>query len=158
MIDFVSIRNSIITGLNNHLSVPVIDGNTVNKKPNYPYVSFVITTTFSEDFENEKSLTYDGANTTRTEDGQMVISFTTHSNDYDQSRLLGLNALSYFEFYEELNANGIVVVNTTPLTDRDVLLVDTMERRVGFDTMFRVQSTLTRTDVPITDVDVNYNI
>ena len=152
MINFANVRNAIIGGLNTHLNMLVIDGNTVNRKPPYPYMSYVITTAYSKEFENPKSVTFDTDTLTRQEDALMTFSFNAHSLDYDEAHQTILNAIEYFEFQEDLYDSNIVVVNTLPLENRSFLLVDQRERRVGFDVIIRVESSVTKTQDPIDEL------
>lgn len=160
MIDFVSIRNAIIGGLSTHLGLDVVEGNSNFAKEDYPYVSFVITSTFSGEFENPKSEIYDDGVTTRKEDGRMVISFNAHSLDYDEAHTVGLDAISYFEFIgsEELYESNIVVVDTDELEDRNILIVDEQERRLQFDATFRIESVLEKNVTNIDEANVDINI
>jgi len=162
MIGFVDIRNAIIGGLNAHLGsdVDVVEGNSVFNKEDYPYVSYVIISTFSGEFENPKSESYDNGTFTRKEDGRMVISFNAHSLDYDEAHVTGLDAISYFEFFgsEELYESNIVVVDTEELTDRAILIVDEQERRLQFDVTFRVESVLEKNITNIDEANIDYNI
>lgn len=158
MIDFVSIRNAIIGGLHTAMDVPVIDGNSTNKKPEYPYISFVITTPFNREFSNPREQTFSDTTQTRKEEITMTVSFNAHSNSFDEAHTTALDAIRFFEFESNLYASGVVVINTLPAENRDVLLVDQRERRVGFDVLFRVESDLTRELTTIDDVDFDVNI
>jgi len=152
MINFQAIRNEIIGSLSSFLEIPVIDGNTVNKKPNYPYGSYVVTTLSSKEFENPREIDFTNTVNTRKEDLTMTISFNFYGLSLDDANLKAFKALEYFEFYETLSESDskIVVVNTTDVQNRDVLLVDQRERRAGFDVIFRVESVLTKA---ITNID-----
>lgn len=160
MIDFVSVTTAIIDGLSTHLDKDVVEGNSNFNKEDYPYVSFVITSTFSGEFENPKSEIYDNGVFTRKEDARMIISFHAHSLDYDEAHTVGLDAISYFEFFgsDELYESNIVVVDTDELEDRTILIVDEQERRVQFDAIFRIESVLEKNVTNIDEANVDLNI
>lgn len=159
MIDHITIRNNIINGLHNYLGVLVIQGNSVNEKPDYPYFSYIITTTFNEEFENPKENSFNQLTNTRKEDGTIVFSFKSLSNNLDESINKALLAHKYFKLdgIDELYENGITVKEVTSVQNRDIMLIEQYEFTNGFDVIFRIESNLTKNIINIENVNIEIN-
>lgn len=161
MIDFTAIRNAIVSGLNDYISDGiVIEAGTVNKKPSYPYVSFTAISPYNEEFENPKAILFDDSNEKiiRIEDAEIVFSFSIHSNVYDEAHALALEVKRYFEFDNQLSPSGIAIKDTSAIQNRDVLLVEQRERRLGFDVTIRVESVIESNVSVIENVNWDLNI
>lgn len=159
MIDFTSIRNIIISGLSDYLDVLVIDSSSVNEKPDYPYFSFTVTTSFSEEFENPKENSfYDDENIYK-EDGNITFSFKSLSNNTDESINNAIKAVKYFKLYgvDYLYENNISIKEVTNVENRNALMIEVYEVTNGFDVIFRVESNLIKDIINIEDVNVDIN-
>lgn len=148
--DYAVIRNSIAAELYQYLQVPVVPTDTTQKKPRYPFVSYKFTTLHRSDAavmirspvaSTDSSFEQDVEYTLK-EQPQMVLSLSTYSLDEVEAYDLALQVRAWFRLYgyrylKELN---IIIVDTTALQDRSVLLVDNFEKRIGFDVILRTIS------------------
>lgn len=148
--DYGSIRNAIVKGLHNNFNIDVVPTDDTNKKPNYPYISYKFITLripqgsynlYTEQIPSTNpDFEYD-IEYTREEQPKMVISVSTYSTNEIEAYQLALEAEAWFEFkgYMYLKENGIIVTNITNIQDRTSLIVDSYERRQGFDVTIRVK-------------------
>ena len=164
MINLAEIRTVILTGLRGRLqkqwpAAAVVMAEPGRPEPEKPFV----TMNFASPYIPERGLpsetyTTAGADIEITQKRHVttVCSFNIYAQGYDLSREIGLEAQAWFEFfgYEHLNMPGIVVAEVMPLQNRDVYLVDSYDRRVGFDVRFRVGSELVRELTTIATVDL----
>lgn len=144
--DYAGIRNGIVAGLYQHLRVPVVPTDTNQPKPPYPFVSYKFTTLYrpdatvmirSPDPDSEQDVEY-----TLKEQPQMVLSISTYSLDEAEAYSLALQVQAWFKLhgYRYLKELNLIVVNTTALQDRSILIVDNFEKRIGFDVILRTYS------------------
>lgn len=146
--DYKTIRNCIVKGLNDYLKMDVVPTDNVKKKPKYPYLSYkfislnipqnhhLITDTVpSENTEFDFDIEY-----TKIEQPKMIISISSYSNDEVESYDLALKAKEWFKFYGYyyLKANRIIVNHVGNVQDRTIQIVDDYEKRQGFDVTIRV--------------------
>lgn len=159
MIDINTIRNTIIGSLYNHLGFLIIESSSVNEKPDYPYFSFTITTLYKSEFENPREESTTDTINTFEEDGNVVFSFKSLSNDSDESRNNALKAYKFFKFtgVESLYENGISVKKVTNVANRNILLVEEYEKIEGFDVIFRVESSITQEVINIEEANIDVN-
>lgn len=150
MMDYATIRNGIVAGLYQRLQVPVVPTDTNQPKPLYPFVSYKFTTLYrsdapvmtripvpSKDPDFEQDIEY-----TLKEQPQMVLSISTYSLDEAEAYNLALQVQAWFKLhgYRYLKEKNFIVVNTTALQDRSILIVDNFEKRIGFDVILRAYS------------------
>lgn len=148
--DYAAIRNGLVSGLYQHLQVPVVPTDTNQPKPPYPFVSYKFTTLYrpdaavmtrspvpSTDPDFEQDIEY-----TLKEQLQMVLSISTYSEDEVEAYGLALQVQAWFKLqgYRYLKENNLIVVKTTALQDRTMLIVDNFEKRIGFDVTLRTYS------------------
>lgn len=156
MINYTGTRNVIVKELAAYLGFPVVMLEQAAKKPPYPFVGYKITTTYNpeqgqsiEINETVPSVTseyeYDIERTV-TEQPTITISVTAYSKIEEESTELALQAREWFRFQGEdiLDGLNIVVVETTPVQNRDILLVEAYERRQGFDVILRISDQSTK--------------
>jgi hypothetical protein len=156
MINLSSIIEKIITELYKYMNIPVIIAEQNTPKPGYPHLSIKVmnpymqeTTLASDTYktipndDQESEFLYN-IEYTRQEQPQISLSITAYSLTYGESIQKSLSALSWFKLfgYDYLKSQNIVVVETTQVQDRDILIVDNYERRSGFDIKLRVLSQL----------------
>lgn len=152
--DYATIRNGLVSELYQHLQVDVVPTDTTQPKPPYPFVSYKFTTLYRPDAsvmvrapventpdpesELEPDFEYDVEYTLK-EQPQMVLSISTYSRDEAESYNLAIQVQDWFKLhgYRYLKENNLIVVNTTALQDRSILIVDNFEKRIGFDVTLR---------------------
>ena len=166
MINYVQIRDDIITQLNTYLGIPVVMAEQNEPKPPYPHMTYKVMTPYiqestlpAESYEIIPSLDPDYEHDieyTRMEQPSMTISLSAYSLTPDESELKALAACAWFKFigYEYLKDKNIIVIETSEIQDRDTLLIDNYERRRGFDVKLRVVSEITRVVATIESVDI----
>lgn len=150
-----ALKNKIVKGLREHLGFHVVPTDTAGQKPEYPYLSYKITSSLennggfnlidhvvpsdSPDFE------YD-IETTRSEQAQFSLSVSAYSNDEDEACRLAIRAADWFKFtgYAYLKDCNVIVVNVSNVSDRAIQIVDDYERRYGFDVRCRAARSVTK--------------
>ena len=146
MIEYKALRTALVTGLADHIDIPVIMANQNAPKPNYPFIRYTYTTPMNSIVpragsyyaeESGEMLDYG-----RKHHNRMTVSLTAISMDSDEAHEKALEAAEWFTWkgYFHLKENNIVVVRIEAMTNRDTLIVDDYERRVGFDVQLRVSS------------------
>ena len=126
-----------------HLAKPVVPTDTASRKPEHPYASYKIITSyeggsFSLSDAPAPDSEYD-VDVTRKEQAHFTLSLNTYSMDDDEARSLAQAASDWFKFigYHYLVGCNVVVVSTTNITDRTQQIVDDYECRYGFDVRLR---------------------
>lgn len=136
MVDFEAVRRVVVTGLKNYVNCPVIRSNQNAEPPDYPYISYTITT-----LEKSTGGTYciaeDG---TRYKEVSQYWSITALSDNSSESVSIALKAKEWFSLVGNvlLSDNGVIVKDVTDVTNRDNLITTEYEYRNGFDTVFRL--------------------
>ena len=143
----ITIRNTLIKALHEHLQCPIVPTDTAARKPDYPYASYKITSTQNNETFWLEDETVPSINpvfeydvlTTRFEQPQFTISFNTYSNDEEIAYNLAVKARDWFTFHGDLLFvdMSIVVVHASNISDRTQQIVDDFERRYGFDVRIR---------------------
>lgn len=129
-------RETILTGLREHLGIKMIRADQTSPAPAYPYGT-------------AKATTPAGANNgtyQKHEDGidrlmvQSIWSFSFLSKDYDESVSLALKARQWFLHTGRvwLSDRGITVSSATEINNRDNILTVDYESKHGFDVFFYV--------------------
>ncbi|MGN1456958.1 MAG: LIC_12616 family protein [Acutalibacteraceae bacterium] len=134
MIDYKSIRDVVCKGLKKYLKVPVIRNNQNEEPPEYPYVSYTITT-----LESQNKGTYG-----EYEDGidrkaiKQTWSITVQSDNNDESVMLASKAREWLDHSgtRYLNDNNIIVEQVGNITNRDNIISIEYEYKNGFDVVF----------------------
>ncbi len=127
-------------------SVPVILSNQTAPRPPYPFMTYMFISPLQGGSTHLGA--YDPrANCTWVRDAhaEMTLSLTAYSLDSDWSHELALEAAAWISWhgYLEMKSAGIIVKRLEGMTNRDTLIVDDYERRVGFDAILRVSSVVT---------------
>lgn len=136
MVDYEAVRRVVVTGLKNYVNCPVIRSNQNAEPPDYPYISYTIITP-----EKSTGGTYciseDG---TRYKDATQTWSITALSDNSSESVSIALKVKEWFSLVGNiyLSDNGVIVENTTDVTNRDNLLTTEYEYRNGFDVVLRL--------------------
>lgn len=167
MIDFIAIRDSIVTQLNAYLNLKVIHTDQKQGKPSYPYLGYKFTSSYiaetgfpiengADTASSDENFDYD-FQYTRIEQPTIMLSLTVFSETIDEAEGIALNAMNWFKNvgYEYLKTNNIIVVDTTDIQNRDIVFVTDYERRQGFDVTLRVMSEVQRTIETIESYEFN---
>lgn len=165
MIDFVTLRNYIRKGLQAYLrnedgyeEILVVQFNPDAPEPPKPYLTMNFTSPFIpggveiEEVANKG----DDVQYTRYSNDTMSSSWNVYSDDIDEAHKIALMAQRWFIYdgRDYLKGKDIVVVEWTGIQNRDIFVVDAWERRLGFDTIFRVLSKIEKTVSTIETVDI----
>lgn len=136
MIDYDAVRRTVVTGLRQYVNCPVIRSNQNTEPPDYPYISYTITTLGKQN-NGTYCVAEDG---TRYKDLLQTWSITALSDDASESVTIALKAKEWFSLVgnTHLSDNGVIVAETTDITNRDNLITTEYEYRNGFDVVFRL--------------------
>ncbi len=154
MINFTDLRTAIFTGLNNHFSesdVIVVEANQAQQKPPYPYITILFGGPFGSG-EAHRGNIYIGDNGEEDIDlivatnETLTLSITSMADNSADAQQNAIDAHEWFKWQGEiyLKDNGIVVAGFEGMTNRDAVIVDQWERKVGFDLRLRVLAQSTR--------------
>jgi len=143
LLDLPSIRNPIIAGIYAKLHRPVIRTDQGGDIPEYPYVTYSITSPYIDLFSHDIECCFDRDGTfIRQLDKpvECVFSFTAYDENEDDVQALCFGIVEYVTRTgrDDLKDFGIVVVNVSNVQNRSVLLTEHYERRWGVDVRFRV--------------------
>ena len=162
-------RNGIIKGLYDHTGTIVVPSDTTDRRPDYPYITYKITSTannantFSLVDEAIPSASPDfefDILTTRIEQPYFTLSINTYSDCEITAYELAETARDWFAFHGDLffvDLN-IVVVKVGNVSDRAQQIVDDYERRYGFDVRIRAARTTSKRVETIEDFNITQTI
>ncbi len=172
MINYTQIKNDILVSLRDHLRDEYEDLLVIEQDPNArePESRLYLTMHFTSPFISEgyqgiletelvdhpdPAWDYD-IQYTRYSNDTMSCSFTIYGQNPNQAVQVGLMAQGYFKFIglDNLRSKGIVVVECMELQNRDTYVVDSWERRQGFDVVFRVLGEVQRIVPTIESADI----
>lgn len=151
----IEVKDVVSIGINENIG-RFIEANQVHKKPNYPFATFKVITSYSDEKDGDILVNRKVASdnpifeydiqTSKIEQPTMTMSINAYSNDEVEAYELAEKIKNWLEFKGEfyLDANGIVIVNTTDIQNREVLIVDNYECRQGFDLIIRFDRTIER--------------
>lgn len=136
MIKYDYIRETVVSGLQKHIGIPVIRGNQTAPAPAYPYSTYNVTTIAAAN----------GGTWQQHDDGidrklvRSIWSLSFLSDEWDESVGYAIKAREWFEHTGRswLSQHGITVQSTTDITNRDNILTVEYERKNGFDVIFYV--------------------
>ncbi len=141
MIDISKIRKTIATGLKNYLSCTVIRGNQTGEMPAFPYCVYNITTPIDSG-KGTYEIYEDG---TARREHSLTLSFTAHSDNYDEAVMLANKAASWLDFAGTvyLTDNDVIVRSVSNVTDRSNILTVEYDYSFGFDCFITVYDVIT---------------
>lgn len=155
MINHAEIRKIIVDLLKAHVGVEVVLANQPSRKPEYPYISFTVTS----------PMIRTGGTYGRYSDGidrkpvTQVWSITVQAQTADEAQTIAQKAFDFFDrFYDGLTEHNIVVVRVGDISDRDTFLTIDYEHRCGFDVTFGLMNEIDRSlldEGEIITADVN---
>lgn len=136
MIPYKEMRETVAKGLKEYLGVPVIRGNQTASKPDYPFVSYNVTTLAGENNGTWQQHD-DGIDRKQV---TSIWSISALSADWDESVCLAIKAREWFDHtgHTWLDEHGYTVQSVTEITNRDNILTVEYERKNGFDVVFYV--------------------
>lgn len=136
MIDVRKTEIIIADGLSKFIDCPVIASNQPVPTPEYPYISYTITTAY---VSNVKGFCID-SDGTRFKEFNQIWSFTSQSDNDTESLTNALKVKNYFDLAGNtyLSDNGVVAVKTSNITNRDNIISINFEYRNGLDVTFRL--------------------
>lgn len=145
-----TISKIIAKGIYDYTGLQVVPTDNPNKRPEYPYFSYKITSSLLNTGESgayEYSFV-DSLNDKFKKDvlekvtiqQKVVVSFNSYSNNLMDSLQNALEAWDWFKLSgrHTLALDNIVVVNIGNIQDRTIVIVDNYEYRQGFDVELRV--------------------
>lgn len=134
MIDYESMRKTVVSGLKSYLQTPVIRANQNESPPTYPFVSYTITTLESEN----KGTWQEHDDGTDRKPVTQIWSISALSNDNSESVALASIAREWLDRSGTvyLNDNNVIVQSTGSITNRDNFLTVEYEHKNGFDVVF----------------------
>lgn len=134
MIDYENIRKKIAKGLKDYLNILVIKSNQNAELPDYPFVSYLITTLMSEN-RGTYGVYIDG---TKRKMFKQTWSVSAFSDDSSESVFYACKAREWFDEVgkDYLYENGISVVWVGSVTNRDNFISVEYEYQNGFDVTF----------------------
>lgn len=124
----------MVKGLKEYTGATVVRTNQTGKKPDYPFLSYTITTLASEN--NGSWGTYpDGLDRQQV---QQIWSISALSDDAADSMTLAVAAREWLEHTGRtvLKDSGITVKSTGAITNRDNIISIEYEYKNGFDVVF----------------------
>lgn len=149
MINFRKIEFVITNGLQSWLkskgyNCPVIMANQTVPIPEYPYISYTVTTPVAADMKGY-SVAEDG---TRYKALTQIWSFTIQSANDEEAITIAMLAYDWFALIGNtyLSDNKIVAQRVGYISNRDNLLTIEYEYRRGFDVVFLLTHTISKAD------------
>jgi hypothetical protein len=140
VVDIESMRSIVATGLKEYLGCDVVRSNQNEDMPDYPYVSYTITTLASANNgtygEWEDGIARKGVIST--------WSITALSDDAVESMTLAQKAREWLDYAGSayLNDNDVIVQSVTNITNRDNVISAEYEYRNGFECDFWCNETV----------------
>lgn len=144
MIDYKKLRCIIVDLLKEHTGVEVVLANQTAHQPEYPYISFTITSPMiaNNGTYGRYSDGYDRKSV------KQIWSITAQAETTDKAAIIAQKAFDFFDHFREVLAeNQIVVVRLGNITNRDNFLTINYEYRCGFDVTFGLMNEIDRSEL-----------
>lgn len=140
MIEYEKLRETVTTGLSEYLGCPVIRSNQNEAPPNYPYVSYTITTLLSQN-KGTYGIYDDGK---ERKPFTQTWSITVQSDNNSKCTELVVKAQEWLDRVGKvyLDDNNVIVQSVGSITNRDNFLTAGYEYRNGFDVVFWLMNEL----------------
>lgn len=144
MVDVKDLRSTVVRLLREYTGKQVIVADQDVAAPPKPYTSIKFTTVGERVGGANRYMT--SGKRTHEQTFEMTLSVTNIGASIDDATNLAFSALAFFDAnFTKLSDERIVVVSTTPLSDRTTVLEIGYEYKVGFDVRLRVHSRTTHT-------------
>lgn len=141
--EHVDIINALIKLIDNKTGLLVVPSGTTGNKPDYPYVSYTITSPY---LAVHRGVEQEGV---FSEQWECVVSLLFHvENDALEALSLSKTMAQHFKTEparQFLNDRGLVWVSNDGFGNRDTFLTVSMERRHGFDVRLRTHESIRHT-------------
>lgn len=134
MVECEKMRKYVVDGLQKYLNIPVIRGNQNAPPPEYPYVSYTITT-----LESKNKGTYgEYTDSIDRKPVKQTWSVTVQSDNADESMAYASKAREWFEHTGKpyLDKIGVAVEQAGDIGNRDNIISTEYEYKNGFDVVF----------------------
>lgn len=140
MIEYEKLRETVATGLSEYLGCPVVRSNQNEAPPNYPYVSYTITTLLSQN--NGTYGVYDDGKERKP--FTQTWSITVQSDNNSECVALAIKAQEWLDRVGKvyLDDNNVIVQSVGSITNRDNFITTGYEYRNGFDVVFWLMNEL----------------
>lgn len=157
LIEFEELRKNVVSGLSEYLGCTVIRGNQTGKIPDFPFLSYNITT-----YRTRNGGTYgvydDGKQRIPT---KQIWSLTVNSDNYSECAHLVNKAYDWLENVGStfLKDNNLIVESLTNITDRSNILTYEYIYTYGFDCTFYMLNNVGNLQEQtgyIDEIDLNY--
>ena len=140
MIEYEKLRKAVATGLSEYLGCPVVRSNQNEAPPNYPYVSYTITTLLSQN-KGTYGIYDDGR---ERKPFTQTWSITVQSDNNSECVTLAIKAQEWLDRVGKayLDDNNVIVQSVGSITNRDNFITAGYEYRNGFDVVFWLMNEL----------------
>ena len=157
MIDYESLRLTVVKGLKKYIEKPLIRANQSAEPPPFPYSTYTITT-----FATENGGTYgEYSDGVARKPVKQIWSFTTHSDNYAEAVTIANKMREWLDYVGTtyLNENEVVIESVGSVGDRSNVLTMDYQYSQGFDCTFLVYDEIVMPDEStIETVVINENI
>lgn len=144
MIQINPIRSAIVKGLKAFTGATTILSEQNAPQPKYPFISVKMTLLGQK--RGHASVVIEGSESVHTQQVEMTLSVSCYGATTLSTEELVYKALQYFEVdgIQPLQDQKIVIVRTSPITDRTTFLTTDYEYKMGFDVTIRAVAVVTR--------------
>lgn len=151
MINYEEKRDIVVAGLNAYVQRPVIMQNQDAPPPEYPYLSYTITTLAGEN----KGTYGEYADGTHKKSFTQIWSISAQSDKESESVYYACKAREWFDNVGTLylNDNGVIVQSVGSITNRDNLLTAGYEYKKGFDVTFVIEDVIDGAKIDSGEID-----
>lgn len=138
MIDYEKLRETVATGLSKYLGCPVVRSNQNESPPDYPYLSYTVTTLIKDNKGTYGVYVDENGAQTERKPFVQTWSVTALSNNNAESVALAVRAHEWLDYVGRvyLSDNDVIVQSVGGITNRDNFLTTEYEYRNGFDVTF----------------------
>lgn len=165
--DLEVIRNEIVFMLHNHIKKPVVMLEQAEEKPKYPFLSYNFTVPYNLNNQRgieetrlistrKRKFEYDVEETIYLHP-EFTLSINAYSLEQIESYNLAQKAMEWFKFVGryDLDRLNVTVVSLEAFGNRNTLIADDYERRVGFDVILRTSDRIKRVIETIEEINID---
>jgi len=157
MLDYGAIRETLRSGIWEHMRLFFVDLESGDPRPSYPFISHKFITPYLPEAEHEIN---DDDKLIHETQVTITVSLTIYSRDKTEALNTAHRLWQWFRFhgYEHLAEHGLVVVTLEGMEDRTTFLETDYEHRVGFDVVLRTVDRAERVIDTIERVELNNEV